>query len=74
MLPGVVFSNSLMISSSFNSDAKQFSLAAIVSCGKIFELLFKVKLTRTLTIFGDYGILALVKYTIMAKPIKSLEF
>ena len=41
---------------------------------EIFELLFKFKRTRTLTIFGDYGILALDKYTIMAKPIKSLEF
>ena len=42
--------------------------------GKILALLFKFKLTRTLTIFGDDGILALVKYTIMANPIKSLEF
>ena len=73
MLPGIAFSNSSTISSSFNYSAKRLPLAAIVSRGKIFELLFKLKLTRTLTIFGAYGILALVKYTIMTKPIKSLE-
>ena len=52
MLPGIAFSNSSMISSSFNYSAKRLPLAAIVSRGKIFELLFKLKLTRTLTIFG----------------------
>ena len=31
MLPGVAFSNSSMTSFSFNSDAKRFSSAAIVS-------------------------------------------
>ena len=60
MLPGVAFSNSSMTSFSFNSGGKRFSLAAIVSRGKILKLLFKLKLTRTLTIFGDYGILALI--------------
>ena len=74
MLPGIAFSNSSMTSSSFNYSVKRLSLAAIVSRGKIFELPFKLKLTRTLTIFGAYGILALVKYTIMTKPIKSLEY
>ena len=73
MLPGIAFSNSSMTSSLFNYGAKRLVLAAIDSRGKIFELLFKFKLTRTLTIFGAYGILALVKYTIMTKPIKSLE-
>ena len=74
MLSGIAFSNSSMTSSSFNYSAKRLSLAAIVSGGKMFQLLFKLKLTRTLTIFGAYGILALVKYTIMTKPIKSLEY
>ena len=74
MLPCIAFSNSSMTSSSFNYSAKRLSLAAIVSGGKIFQLLFKLKLTRTLTIFGAYGILALVKYTIMTKPKKSLEY
>ena len=54
MLPDVVFS---INSFSFNSGAKQFSPAATVSRGKT-DFLFKFKLTRTLTIFGDYGILA----------------
>ena len=76
MLPAwyCVFYNSSRTSSSFNHSAKRLSLAAIVSRGKIFELLFKLKLTRTLTIFGAHGILALVKYTIMSKPIKSLQY
>ena len=58
MLPGVAFSNSSMTSFSFNSGAKQFLPAAIVSGGKIFKVPFIFKLTRTLTIFVDYGILA----------------
>ena len=51
-----------MTSFSFNSGAKRFSPAAIVSWGKIFIF----KLTRTPTIFVDYG-------AVMAKPIKSRE-
>ena len=60
MLPGVAFSNSSMTSFSFNSGAKRFLLALLLLFleGKFFELLFKFKLTHTLTIFGDYGILA----------------
>ena len=53
MLPGVAFSNN---SFSFNSGAKQFSPATIVSRGKTDFLSSFLKLTRSLTIFGDYGI------------------
>ena len=57
-LSGVAFSNSSMTSFSLNFGAKRFSPTVTVSCGKIFKLLFKFKLTRILTIFGYYGIMA----------------
>ena len=57
-LPGVAFSNSSMSSFSFNPGAKQFSLAAIALEGKSFSSFFKFQLTRTLTIFVDYGLSA----------------
>ena len=68
MLPGVAFFNSSMTSFSFNSGVKEFLTAAIVSLRKIFKLLFKFKVMHTLTILWYTG-----SYTIMAKPIKSLE-
>ena len=58
MLPGVAFSSSSMTSFSFNSDAKRFFRLPLFLEGNFFGLLFKFKLTRTLTIFGYYGILA----------------
>ena len=64
MLPDV-FSNSSMTSEAIFAGRHCFLT-------EIFLLLFKFKLTRTPTIFGDYGILAHT-YTITAKPIKSLE-
>ena len=77
MLPRVAFSNSSMTSFSFNSGAKRFSLAVIVSSGKIFELLFKFKLTRTRTCTRTRTRICrlwyISSYTIMAKPIKSVE-
>ena len=46
MLPGVAFSNCSTTSFSFNSDAKpkRFSLAAIVSWGKVLKLSWRVRL------------------------------
>ena len=38
-----------------------------------FQLVFNFEQTRTVTIFGEHGIMAHIPYTMMAKPIKALE-
>ena len=49
MLPGIVFSNSSMTFSSFNSGAKRFSPAAIISGGKMFSSFLNLSLRVRLT-------------------------
>ena len=58
MLPCVAFSNGSMTSFSFNSVRSDFCRPLLFLEGTFFELRFEFKLTRTLTIFGVYGVLA----------------